>query len=278
MKNRLVTALVALATTASAWAGDITVVNPSNKSSPSTVFAMGIKEALGSDFYQASTCEDALNTFKKTPNAVFIYNSSMEFGARNKGISCPLKGYATADNTVFVGQTPMWICRKPGTSHEFKKGANTLGMASMYATKRHEDNFRAAGAEVKIVPYGGSKDIVNAVRAGDITLGWIGSGLARKQVEAGALDCPYSTDPQATNFLGNAVGVTIPDFSIGYVVFTNSRDPKVLQRLQTLQSNEKFQKYLESSLTTGTWKPTQKDLDAMTAKVDKMERVWADKK
>lgn len=172
----------------------------------------------------------------------------------------------------------MWVCRNPGSKTEVKSKDVKLGMASMYATKAHEQTFRDAGADLTIVPYAGSKDVVNAVRAGDITLGWIGSGMAKKQAEAGALDCVYSTDPQADNFLGKAVNVPIPNFSIGYVVYTNSKDPAVLARLRNIEKDPKFQTYLKSSLTAGTWSPTQTDLDAMVAKVDNMAKHWIDKK
>lgn len=190
---------------AGAFAQEITVVSPSSKSSPTAVFGMGFKEAIIGSFYQSSTCEDAINKYNTTPNAVFIYNSSMEFGARNTGMKCPLKGNATVDNTIYVGKTYMYICRKPGTNHQLGKGSNTLGMASMYATKAHEKTFADAGASVKIIPYAGSKDVLAAVRAGDITLGWIGSGMAKQQVEQGNLDCVYSTDPADANYLGKAL-------------------------------------------------------------------------
>lgn len=271
--------MLALTSAITVHAQEITVVSPSSKSSPSTVFAMGIKDSVSGSFYQSSTCEDAISKYNNTPNSVFIYNSSMEFGARNTGLNCPLKGSATVSNTVFVGQTYMWICRKPGSSHAFGKDANTLGMASMYATKAHEKTFNDAGANVKIIPYGGSKDVVNAVRAGDITLGWIGSGMAKQQAEQGNLDCLYSTDPADANYLGKALPkLPIPYFNIGYVVYTNSKDPVVMKKLKDVKNDEKFQAYLKSSITSGTWEPTQSDLDKMMKKVDTMEKFWADKK
>lgn len=263
----------------SALAQEITVISPSSKSSPTSVFAMGIKEAVNGTFYQSSTCEDAIAKYNKTSNAVFVYNSSMEFGARNTGLNCPLKGNATVDNTVYVGRTYMYICRQPGTNHQFGKEANTLGMASMYATKSHEKTFNEAGANVKIVPYAGSKDVVNAVRAGDITLGWIGSGMAKQQVEQGNLDCVYSTDPADANYLGRALPkLAVPNFNIGYVVYTNTKDSEVMQKLRSVRNNEQFNTYLNTSLTSGTWSPTQSDLDAMMKKVGTMEKYWIDKK
>lgn len=276
---RKVLALILAAVATGTFAQEITIVNPSNKSSPTSVFAMGIKEAVNGTFYQSSTCEDAIDKYRRTDNAVFIYNSSMEFGARNTGLNCPLKGNATVDNTVYVGRTYMYICRKPGTTHQFGKTPNTLGMASMYATKAHEKTFNEAGANVKIIPYAGSKDVLAAVRAGDITLGWIGSGMAKQQVEQGNLECLYSTDPDDKNYLGKALPkLAIPNFNIGYVVYTNTKDAAIMQKLRDVKNNEQFNTYLNANLTSGTWSPTQKDLDTMNKKVDNMEKYWVDKK
>lgn len=271
---------VAALTTTSAYAGDkLTIVSPSSKASPTTVFAMGLKKSVDANYYQGSNCEDATRAYNEKEDAVFVYNSSMEFGARNKGLNCPMEG--TVDNTYFVGATPVWLCRLPGTSHDLVEGqTNTLGMASMYATKAHEARMREAGAgDLTIVPYSGSKTVVNALRAGDITMGWIGSGLAKKQVAKGNMECVYSTDPNADNYIGKSLpGLKVPDFTIGYVVYSNTKNPDLIAKLKAWATDPEFAKYMEKSLVTGTFNPTQADLDHMAAKVDRMSNNWIDKK
>lgn len=257
----------------------LTIVSPSSKASPSTVFAMGIKKSVDGEYYQGSNCEDATRAYQEKEDAVFIYNSSMEFGARNKGLNCP--SLATTENTIFVGGTPIWICRLPGTTNDLVEGqTNTLGMASMYATKAHEARMREAGAgDLTIVPYSGSKTVVNALRAGDISLGWIGSGLAKKQVAAGNLECLYTTDPTADNYIGKTLpGLKVPDFTIGYVVYTNTKNEKLRAKLENVANDPEFKAYMEKSLVFGTFNPTQEDLDHMAAKVDRMSNNWIDKK
>lgn len=255
----------------------ITIVNPSNKSSPASVFAHAFEKATGEDtkFYQASSCEDAGKTFNKTKNAVMIYNSSVEFAARNKGLNCTLKGQQ-AENVVFVGQTYMYICRLPNSTKQFGDEAVSLGMASMYAVPKHEKQFVDNGANVKLVPYGGSKDVLNALLAGDIDLGWIGSGLAKKQ--GNKIDCLHSTDPTDENFIGKSIAKKIPDFRISYVVYTNATSNKVIQKLRDVGKDEGFNKYMNSNLITGTWNVEQSDVDAVLSYVDLMENTWSDKK
>ena len=271
MKKLLAIAALTFFTT-SAMAADITVVNPSNKASPASVFAHAFEKATDAKFYQASSCEDAGKVFDKTENAVMIYNSSVEFAARNKGLNCSLKGQK-AEQVAFVGQTYMYICRLPGSNKQFGADTTTLGMASMYAVPKHESQFKNNGANVKIVPYGGSKGVLTALKAGDIDLGWMGSGLAKKQ--GNKLDCVYSTNPADDNFIGKTVAKKIPDFRITYVVYTNSKDPAVIAKLKDAISSEGFQTYMKGSLVTGKTDVKQADVDAVLGYVDLMEDTWA---
>jgi hypothetical protein len=277
LKNKilLLTLGLVISTTSSAfWFTNetITIINPSNKASPASVFAQAYKDAIDADFYQASSCEDAAKKFSQTKNAVMIYNGSVEFAARNKGLNCPLKGHATVDNTAFVGQTYMWICRLPGSTRDLGAEETTLGMASMYAVPKHEEQFKKNGANVKIVPYGGSKGVLKALRAGDIDLGWMGSGLAKKQGDK--LDCLYSTDPNADNFLGKTVPKTIPDFRIAYVVYTNTTNKSIMSKLRDVANSQSFNQYMNKSLITGTWDVTTNDINGVINYIDLMENTW----
>lgn len=256
------------------YASEVTVVNPSNKASPATVFGMAYNDAIGGRWYQAADCQDANRVFNSTPNSVMIYNSSNEFAARNKGLDCRLDT-AKYKSVIYIGESYMSICRLPGKTNELGSNLNVLGIASMYAVKRHEDNFKQAGANVKLVPYGGSKDVIAALRAGDITLGWIGASLASKQGDK--LQCLYSTDPSSPMFLGNKLKLEIPDFRIITVIYTNADDPKVIKSLFSAQKNEKFSTFLTTSYTNGKWSPSSADTKAVTEYVDRMQKSWAPK-
>jgi hypothetical protein len=249
------------------------VINPSNKASPATVVGQAYRSAVNGDWYQARDCEDAIATFNNTKNAVMIYNSSIDFAARNKKINCSLAGIVPAQ-VLFIGYTYMNVCRKPGSPVDFGKSKNTLGMASMYAVPKHENNFVTAGSSTKLIPYPGSAEIVSAVRAGDVDLGWIGSGMAKKQ--GANLDCIYSTDPAAKNFIGKRLNLPIPNFQITYVVYTNTTDLNVLKNLKYAAQSRDFNKFLETSDTVANWNIKHKDLDDVYQYVNKMQSNWAD--
>jgi hypothetical protein len=249
------------------------VINPSNKASPATVVGQAYRSAVNGDWYQARDCEDAIATFKNNKNAVLVYNSSIDFAARNKKINCSLSD-VKPQQILFIGYTYVNICRKPGSTVDFGNNKATLGMASMYAVQKHENNFVNSGANTKLVPYPGSAEIVTAVRSGDVDLGWIGSGMAKKQ--GANLDCIYSTDPAAKNFIGKKLNLPIPNFQITYVVYTNATDPNVLKNLRYAAQSRDFNKFLETSDTVATWNIKQKDLDEVNQYVSKMQSNWAD--
>lgn len=273
MKKLLMSlSFLAVCTAASA---EVTVVNPSNKSSPATVFAMAFKNAIGADtkFYQSQTCEDAQKVFDTTKDAVMIYNSSIEFAARNKGLNCRLKG-VTAEQTVFIGKQYMSVCTAKDSGKTFKDDKVVMGMASMYSTKPHEADFRSNGVNMTLVPFAGSKDILNGVLNKDLTFGFIGTSMASKSP---GLNCVYSTDPSADNFIGKSLNLKVPDFRITLVVYTNSKDPAVLSTLKNVEKNDEFSKYISSSKTQPNWAVKSKDVEDVVEFVDNMEKNWVSK-
>ncbi len=270
MKKLITTLFLTLSLTASGgWFDNdsATIINTSSKASPATTFSMAYKNVTGSRWYQASNCEDGGRAFNNTANAVMSYNSSVEFAARNKGLNCTLAGVKTED-VLFIGYTPVHICRAKGSGVDFgQTQRNTLGMASMYATKEHENRMNEAGANVTIVPYSGSKTVLMALRAGDLDLGWIGSGLAMKHSDK--IDCIYSTDTKVSNYVGEKLpNLAVPDFRITFVLY--GKGPKVSL------NKEAFDKFLKSKNITEV--PISNDsVKGVVEYVDTMSKHWADK-
>lgn len=270
MKKQLVTLLSVVSLTASAgWFSDdpSTIINTSSKASPATTFSMAYKNATGSNWYQAANCEDGNRAFASTENAIMSYNSSIEFAARNKGLNCPLAGVKTED-VQFIGYTPVHLCRAKGSNADFNQVKNnTLGMASMYATKEHEARMNEAGANVTIVPYSGSKTVLAALRAGDIDLGWIGSGLAMKH--ASKMECMYSTDPAVDNYIGKKLpNLTVPDFRITFVLYGNGDAPEL--------DKAAFDKFLKGKNITEV-PVSDESVQGVIDYVDQMFDAWSSK-
>jgi len=273
--KKLSALFISMLIASSAQAADITVVNPSNKASPATVFATMVKDSLGQDtkFYQSQTCEDAQKTFASTKDSVLVYNSSIDFAGRNKNLSCPFPDTKTG-KIIFIGREHMNICTARGSATAFTEGKITMGMASMYSTRAHEANFKSAGVNMTLVPYAGSKDILNAVLNHDIAFGFLGYSIASRSKD---IECIYSTNPEDSNYIGKSLRLAVPDFRITLMLYTNSNDPSVLKSLQELAKNEGFNRYLETSGMRAQWNPSAQDVEDVRRFVDGLVKNWADR-
>lgn len=252
---------------------EVLVINPANKASPSTVFAMSYKNAVQADWYQARDCEDAMTAFNSNKDAVLVYSSSVDFGARQKNMNCTIKS-ASANQVILIGTTHMSICRRTGSGADLGSNRTTMGIASQLASQAHERDFANNGLNVKFVPYGGSQDIIVALRAGDIDLGYVGSGMAKKQGDN--LQCLYTTDPAASNYVGRKFKLLVSDFRIEHVILTNSTDSRILGRLRGAVNNKEFTDYLSNTDTATVWNVQAKDLNEVNKFVDNLYKNWKD--
>jgi hypothetical protein len=250
-----------------------TVINQSSKASPAGVFAQAVRQAVDGQWYQSSNCTDATAKFNSTKDAVMVYNSSVAFAALNKKLEgCQLDEIAKSNSKVaLISSSRMLICQRAESNTDLFAGEKlTLGMASMYAVPKHEAQWQASGSAVKIVPYSGSKTVLQALIAGDIDWGWMGESLALKQGDK--LKCEYSTDPLSTKFLGKKTPkLVIADFRIIAVVYSNTAN---VEKLKTLLTDSKsFQKYLKSSKNEVENVLDEKLVDQY---VQRMYNAWAD--
>lgn len=276
MKNLLFALLVTLGI--SAHAADITVINEGSPQSPTTVFGLALKNAIGPDtrWEQASSCQDAQNKFRKIKNAVVIYNTTNDFADRTKASSCQSEPI-TVKNAVIITTTYMKVCRAVGSTRKITDPGATLGAASMVVTPRHQADWNTNGISIKMVPYGGSAGAARAASSGEVDYGWIGSGMASKMEADGKLECLYSTDPASPKYLARSFKLAVPDFQIITVAYTNSTDPAVLKQLKDAANSPDFRQWLAGTETLGTTTIMQKDVDVVNGYVDRLIKAWADK-
>ena len=251
-----------------------TVINQSSSASPAGVFAQAIRKALDAEWYQSSDCNDASNKFNNTENAIMIYNSSVAFAALNKNIkNCQLDQISKQKaKVILVSKSRMLVCKNANSTKDIAKDPVTLGMASMLAVKKHEEEWNANGGKVTIVPYSGSKTVARALLAEDIDYGLMGERIALQQGEN--LSCEYSTNPASDKFLGNSFNsLTIADFAINVVAYTNADSAEDI--VQVLQVNPEFNKYLTNSRRTTDY-GNSGDTGAVQKYVEKMFDTWSD--
>jgi len=254
-----------------AFAADLTVVNPSNKSSPSTVLAQVFQEAVpNSEFYQSQTCEDAIKKLESTPNSAIVYNANVGIAATKKGLKCDFNT-ATKDNTVFIGESFYQLCTSAKSPKTFEGKRVTFGAASVALSPGLIDDYnKANNLNLVAVPYGGTKDVIAAIINGDVDIGMVGSAMADKSIKTGNITCMHSTDPTAENFIGKKYKLIIPGLRIKEMIYVNSSDPKVIETFRAATQSESFKKQAEAAglKNIKTSKFADKDLTDF--------RVWMD--
>jgi len=251
-----------------------TVINQSSSASPAGVFAQAVRRSLDGKWYQSSDCNDASNKFANTQNAVMVYNSSVAFAALNKNIkNCQLDQISKQKaKVILVSKSRMLVCKNANSTKDIAKDPVALGMASMLAVKKHEEEWNANGGKVTIVPYSGSKTVARALLAEDIDYGLMGERIALQQGEN--LSCEYSTNPASDRFLGTSFpSLTIADFAINVVAYTNAGNTDNI--VKALKENSEFNEYLTSSNRTIAYDKAA-DTNAVQNYVKKMYRNWAD--
>ena len=100
----------------------------------------------------------------------------------------------------------------------------------------------------------------------------MGHGLAKKQGDK--IVCPLSTKTDSPESLSNFFpGLTIPDFTIKVVVYTNGDERKVRDYLA---KNMTFRQYLQSSGQVEDFDFTRADMNKVQDYVKKMYSTWGD--
>lgn len=264
----------------------ITVINPSNKASPATVFAKSYEEALRKntqyniEFYQASSCADADAKYAKTPNAVMVYNADVAIAARDKGVSCEFR--ATASNATLITKSYLKFCRKAGSTASFGEGEKStkVGIASVILSPGLFEDLNQGKRNLVGVPYSGSKTVLAAVMAGDIEYGIIGAGVVNEPEKRGEIECVYDYDPRSPKFIGATLkGMKVPTLPIIQMIHTNGSND-VKRAVEAAGQDSAFIESIEKNgfADTKSKNINSQDVDSVRSHVDNVYNHYWKKK
>jgi hypothetical protein len=250
LKKTLATLFVA-ATAFTAQAKEtITVINPSNKASPGTVFAKSYEESLRKngkydvEFYQASSCADANRKFETTKNSVIVVNADVNIAAWSKGIDCPI----TKKPATLITKSYLKFCRKPDNKKAFGEERTTVGIASVILSQGLFDDLNGNKRKLVGVPYSGSKTVLAAVLAGDVDYGIIGAGVVNEPEQRGEIECVYDYDPRSKKFIGDRFpGLKIPTMPIIQMIQTNSGSADIKSVVVAAGQDKSFLESIEKN-------------------------------
>lgn len=271
--------LVALAIAATAFAAQaketITVINPSNKASPGTVFAKSYEESLRKngkydvEFYQASSCADANRKFETTKNSVIVVNADVNIAAWSKGIDCPI----TKKPATLITKSYLKFCRKPGNTKGFGDERTTVGIASVILSQGLFEDLNGGKRKLVGVPYSGSKTVLAAVLAGDVDYGIIGAGVVNEPEKRGEIECVYDYDPRSPKFIGNTFkDLKVPTMPIVQMVQTNTANGGIKSAVIAASQDQDFLASIEKNgfADTKTKNITAKDIGDVDAHAQKV--------
>jgi hypothetical protein len=262
----------------------ITVINPSNKASPATVFAKSYEEALRKngtydiEFYQASSCADADAKYKNTKNAVMVYNADVAIAAKNKGVSCEFG--AAAANTTLITKSYLKFCRKPGSTKGFGDERTTVGIASVILSDGLFEDLNGGKRKLVGVPYSGSKTVLAAVLAGDIDYGIIGAGVVNEPEKRSEIECVYDYDPRSPKFIGATLkDMKVPTLPIIQMIHTNGNND-VKRAVEAAGQDSTFIESIEKNgfADTKSKNITSQDVDSVRSHVDNVYNHYWKKK
>jgi hypothetical protein len=286
--RKIILLLSLLSTAAQA---DYTIVNPSRPHNPASWVASTIGMDLGVevkydhsavDFVakkRKSSCEDSIKTFNSTPDSIMVYTTAFAMESIADNLQCDLRD-ATPENTLLITKHYFSLCQSEGSKNFIFD--NNIGIPYAYATPKHSQEYKKFSSSSKLIGVFGSSDVISGIISGKYNSGYIASFQASDRTLwygddlRGELSCPYSTNPNLSNFIGKQFDLHVPDFHVDYVVYTNIKDPQKINSLRKLISSDgsetmkllsKFNYVTEKNINSNS-------LNSIYQYIDKMIYYW----
>lgn len=207
---------------------------------PSVVHAQSFGKNLKVPFTFVSMkdCAASLDYVNNNTDVVYLIASTNAITSKNRGVDCTPK-FAPSE-IVYIADNYFSICRKPGNTKNIMRDKVTMAGASVLPLDGIVRDFNEQnGTNIVPVPLQSSGEIVTSIINGDVDWGMIVSTVATPQVASGRLECSYSTNPRADNFVGRTFRLTMPDYKIRWLMAVKTSDPAVkAEVVKTAQSKE----------------------------------------
>ncbi len=267
-----------------------------NGASSSNTLAKNYQQNVeNSTFYQSSSCQDALQKFSSTPNSVLIQTADAVTSARRANTGCSTDGL-TKDSLIASTYSYYNFCTAGADPTDIKGqsrislfGKKIIGMPASILTPNTIKDFINSGVEVKGVPYANSSAATAALINGSRDVRWVGSsssnldfgllgvGATKSGIASKQLNCAYTTDPTAKNYIGKAFPqMTLPDWKEYVVIYINKLDPELRERALVGASTSTFAEFLKgqsySALKTG--KSIEEDINGWNNWLTKIQDHW----
>jgi len=220
------------------------IINQSPRASVMAGFTLAVQNYLGIDsrFYQSRDCQDAARAYLRNDDNIIVYATDVAAAANPKGLECEIE-FITDEVVLYTWQS-FEICHLPDNTTTLED-SETFGMSGMHPHESWIKEFNSKfDNTLRTRIFSGSGATAKGLIAKDIDWGFIASAVATPLVEKGTLVCPYTTDPNSTNYFGNYYPVSLADLRIKVLVLARGGDVNTIR--QSLNSPE-FISYLTNS-------------------------------
>jgi hypothetical protein len=223
-------------------ANETTVINQSPKASVMTGFAVMLQTNVSpAGFYQSRDCRDAAAAYKKNIDSVIVYETMNVAAAAAKNINCEID-FLPSDVVLATTQY-FQFCQAIDRTLPIRR-MRTLGMSGMHPYEKWVTELNKRNQmTVKVSVYQGSEATLRGIISKEIDFGFLADSTAEKAKNQGLVQCNYSTNPRAQDFVGQHLQHPINDLAIRVFVLARSNQSVIQSRLQ---SNE-FKEYLKKA-------------------------------
>jgi hypothetical protein len=219
---------------------------------------------------QLGTCGEAVQRFNESKNPVAIIMSNHQYrNARITKQDCVIDDF-TNITVLFVANISNGLCVKKDKKLPSNSLA-TLGIAQFVPIKSvaFELSNNKSGISFKPVIFQGSNNILQGLISGDIDAGFIALNNAGPAIEAGSIECLYSTNSSRFNqkpmieFTGRESFVN--HYGLSFMFLLKNIDQDKIQELVTAIKHlpENFKNYYIDSTVIS---PDKKTLDQIMSR------------
>lgn len=226
MKKLLLTATMMLLLPFTANAADI-IPTSSLKGPQGKLVQNIIANSVTTKFVAKQTggCGEAVATFESATGPVaIIWSNSMYRNSKKANQNCVIKHDEA--RSVMKARVPYDICVTKG--YNLVKGTDMAFGNNKFnpqIDQLADLNTNGLGIEFRTVTYRGSGPVAAAVGNGDVNIGIVATPSAKKAIEAGSIQCLYSTGSDRYGQLPMSEfvpGTKLANYNLGMMVFTRN--------------------------------------------------------
>lgn len=230
MFQKFIVALSFIAASATAFAGDTVKVMyvgiPQVGPAISFIQSYAKNLPIDSKFVSMKDCELAMKEVENSDDVIYLISSTNTITSIKHNIECVPK--FKPEDLIFTSYSYFDYCQKAGSKKDIFKERINIGAASIVPMDGMAKDLNANnGTRFVSVPYSSSVAVTGAIINDDIDWGFLMHSIAQPLVDAGKLECPYTSDPRSPKYVAKSFRVAQPNFEMDYMMAVKTSNPKI---------------------------------------------------